>query len=254
MPGAGRAALDDGPGIAGRRGLVHDQRGGGALSRGLFELVGPAPVVGHRVTAKQLGVLGREARVVDKDDGGLAGHVHAGVVVPVVLGGHDAIADEHQLAVVETDRFGHVFRPDDRLGAMLDHLQRLAVATEHERLGVGGDGDQRYVLEIAVAVARGQAGGLELLGEVGQRLGLAGRGRAAALERVRRERLDVPAEGLLVDVAVDRRHGLRGDRIQRHGVRRDRALARDEAEGRRRGDERDRFHGRRTPMHDALDA
>ena len=84
---------------------------GGALPRGFLVLVGPAAVIGHRPAVERA----LEARwlvvgIVDQDDRGLPAHVDAGIVVPAVLGRVDAVADEHQLAVVEVD----VRRPRDR--------------------------------------------------------------------------------------------------------------------------------------------
>src|SRR5690606_25666168 len=177
-----QVVLRAGPGIAhhvpavGRtRGVVDDQRRGRALARGLLELVGPAAVVGHPLAFEQALVVGVEAGVVDQHDHGLALDVYAGVVVPVLLGGIHAVADEHQRAVLDAGVW--------LAGAGADHH----VVAERERARVAGDGeldrggrvgrglDHRHVLEPLAVVARLQADALHLRTDVLDRL-LAARG------------------------------------------------------------------------------
>ena len=92
--------LHRGPAIGGRGGLVHDQHAHGPLAGGFLVLVGPAAVIGHGLAVEpargRVARRGLEVGVIDQDDGHLALQVHALEVVPVPLGGLDAIADEDQ--------------------------------------------------------------------------------------------------------------------------------------------------------------
>src|SRR3546814_20919776 len=88
-----------------------------ALARGLLELVGPAPVIGHALAFEQALVAGVEAGVVDQDDDGLALHVDAGIVVPVLLGRVDAVADAHQRTVLDLDLALAAARVEPPVGA-----------------------------------------------------------------------------------------------------------------------------------------
>src|SRR3546814_2159938 len=79
----------------GRRGLVDDDRRGGALPRGFLVFVGPAPVIGHRAAVERaVAPGGFPVGIVDEDDDGLPRHVDAGIIVPAALGRVDAVADE----------------------------------------------------------------------------------------------------------------------------------------------------------------
>src|SRR5690606_33212038 len=152
---------------------------------GFLELVDPAPVIGHRPAVERaLERLGLVVRVVDQDLRGLPAHVDPGIVVPVLLWRDHAVADEHDLAVVEVDPLDFAIADADPVQA-----NRVALAGNGQRLVVaGGNLDQRHVLEPAAVVARLQPGALELLDQVGERLLLARRPRRAPLELVERER------------------------------------------------------------------
>ena len=63
------------PAVRRARVVVDDQRRRRALARGLLELVGPAPVIGHAPAFEQRRVVRMEARVVDEHDDRLALHV-----------------------------------------------------------------------------------------------------------------------------------------------------------------------------------
>ena len=184
---------DHGVGIGGGDGLVHDDAGGGALGGGDLVLVHPAAVVGHGFAAEDLRVelagLGIEdRRIVDEHDDGLAAHVHALVVVPVVLGGDDAIADEHDVAVLLLDMFHDAGGEADEV---VDVRERHRFAADGERKRGGGrDAHERHVLNVgAVGIAGLQAHFFELADEVGDGLFLAGRRGTAALKFVRGEDL-----------------------------------------------------------------
>src|SRR3546814_9619348 len=79
----------------GRRGLVDDDRRGGALPRGFLVFVGPAPVIGHRAAVERaVAPGGFPVGIVDEDDDGLPRHVDAGLIVPAALGRVDR-SEEH---------------------------------------------------------------------------------------------------------------------------------------------------------------
>ena len=71
---------------------MDDQYTDSATTRGLFVLVGPAAVVGHGLALEELLIVG--GRFIDDDEGDFAFEVDTGVVVPVVFGGMDAVADK----------------------------------------------------------------------------------------------------------------------------------------------------------------
>src|SRR5690606_11393484 len=99
---AGPARLDDVPAISRRLSLVNDDRGGGALPGRFLELVGPASVIGHRATVEfAFGFSDFPVRIVDEDDDRLPLYIKPGIVVPALFGGVDAIADEHDRAVLD---------------------------------------------------------------------------------------------------------------------------------------------------------
>ena len=123
LPGHGgnrvlRAAprrLHDLPAVG--RGFVGVNQDGArrTLPRGFLELVRPAAVIGQRRAAKQLRLLGRRRRIVDHDQRDLPLHVDARVVVPVVFGRDDAVADEDELSGRPHLRLLHAAEADDVL-------------------------------------------------------------------------------------------------------------------------------------------
>src|SRR3546814_10675854 len=120
-PGPGAFHRVPAVGRAGR--VVDDDRRLRALARGLLELVGPAPVIGHALAFEQALVAGVEAGVVDQDDDGLALHVDAGIVVPVLHGRVAAVADEHQRAVLALDIGLAGSRVEHHVGAELQLVE-----------------------------------------------------------------------------------------------------------------------------------
>ncbi len=95
----GPAARHRVPAVAANPGVVDQQNPGGALPGGFLELVGHGPVVGHGIALEQPRVLAGIARIADQHQHRLAANVDLGVVIPLVLRRHDAVADEHQLAL-----------------------------------------------------------------------------------------------------------------------------------------------------------
>ena len=146
--GAGPRRLDDLPRVGGRFVGVDEQRAGRALPRRLLELVGPAAVVGQRLAAEQGRLVGRRRRVVDHHQHPLPLHVDAGVVVPFLLGGDDAVADEHHLAAHRDLGVLDAREGDDVVTVLVGaagHAQREA-AIDHRF-------DDRHLLEVGAAVA-----------------------------------------------------------------------------------------------------
>ncbi|MNN26764.1 hypothetical protein D3C81_1402810 [compost metagenome] len=135
-----------------------------------------------------------EARVVDEHDHGLALPVLAGVVVPVLLGGINAVADEHQVAGVDLDFRLAAAGADDHVGAELQFLAAVAALDFQHGVRVGRGLGHRHVLEPAVAVARLQADALHLVADEVDRELLALAARRAAFEFIRGQVLDQFAE------------------------------------------------------------
>ena len=181
------------------------------LARGFLELVGPAPVIGHRATFEQTIAPRRlPVGIVDQDDHGLPVHIQPGIVVPALFGGDDAIADEDDRTVL------HVDPRDDAVGA-LHHLRSirqrdggLAPGKGHRRDVARGDLHHRHVLRPSTAHTGLQPRRLEPLDDIGDGLVLRRRRRRAALIRVGRQ---FPIDGL---ERLDRDRGLS---LRRDGCR-----------------------------------
>ena len=205
------------PAIRRTRRVVDDQRGGRALARGFFELVDPAAVPGHALAFEQRFVMRVEAGIVDQDHHGLALDVDPGVIVPVLFGRIDPVADEHQLAAVDLHLRLAAAGADHHVVAVLEHV-RLAVDVDGERgRFVGGGLHHRHGLEPFPVVARLQADALELRLDVVHRLVLARRAGPAAFEGVGSECPDVFGEIAGVDRIVEdmRRSGCRNISLRR---------------------------------------
>ena len=129
------------PRIAGRRRGVHDDHAGRAMARGAFVLVGPAAVVQARLAREQLRI---PVRIVVEHHQDLALDVHALEVVPLVLGRLDAVADEHQLGVL--DFVTAVGWPP--LRALIGRLPDVIV------VGTGGIAFDRVLLSPALLTVR----------------------------------------------------------------------------------------------------
>ena len=155
--GAAVAALHHRPGVRGGLGVVDDEQTGGAVAGGLLVLVAPAAVVRHRLALEHGGVVARVAGVVDEHHHGLALHVEAGVVVPLVLGGRHAVAGKHQRRVFDVNHRLLLLGEEHEVVAVLQ-LHRCAVARHRgNRVGPARDFHQRHRLEIAAIRARPQA-------------------------------------------------------------------------------------------------
>ena len=191
---------------------MDDERRTRALARGLFVLVGPAPVIAHALAAEQGFVAGVEARVVDEHHHRLALHVEAGVVVPVRFGRVHAVADEHHLAVLELHLGLTGARADHHVGAEGELARRATQRDLAHRGRIGRGFHHRHGLEIAVAIAGLEPESFELRFQVIDGEFLASATRGAAFELVRGQHLHVLGEILGRDFRAEavrrRRRGL----------------------------------------------
>src|SRR6266851_2036384 len=203
---AGVGVFDDVPAVAGEVGAVDDERADGSHAGGLFELVGPAAVVGEGVAAEEVGVGG--GWVADDAEDDFAFDVDVGVVVPVKLGGGDAVADEDD-GGIDVDGGGERAVGDGVVVAVLEvdgvesDSDAFRLFGDERHGGFGGDGihaDEVDLLEVGAVVAAGfEAVEGELGGDVlGGYLAAAQAG-AASFEEIVGEELDVGADLFGVD-------------------------------------------------------
>ena len=184
---AGPAVLDRRPAIGSGLGVVHDQGRGGALPGRFLELVGPAPIIGHRPAVERpLIALALPVGVVDQDDDRLPVHVDAGIIVPAHLRRVDPVADENEVAVVDCDMRLRAVGRADIVGAVGEiQIGVVGPRDMQHRAALERDLDQRHILVPAAVIARLEAGALEFMGEERDRAGLAVGARRAALKFVR---------------------------------------------------------------------
>jgi hypothetical protein len=205
---AGVGVLDDVPAVAGEVGAVDDERADGSHARGLFELIGPAAVVGEGIAAEEGWVFRGRVAYDAEDD--FAFDVDVGVVVPVELGRVDAVADEDD-GGVDVDGGGEGAVGDGVVVAVLevDGVEGdadLAVGTlgrDDGHGGFAGDGvhaDEVDLLEPGAVVAAGfEAVEGELGGDVLGGDFAAAEARAASFEEIVGEEAHVGADLFGVD-------------------------------------------------------
>src|SRR3546814_10036704 len=80
---------------------------------------------------------------LDQDDDRLALHIDAGIVVPALFGGVDAIADENDVAVLDRDIRLHAIARGDEIGPIFQRHRRRAAAETQRADILRGDLDQR---------------------------------------------------------------------------------------------------------------
>ena len=205
-----RRALDHRPRIAGRLGLVDDQRGNRAAPRRLLIFVHPAAVEGHRLAAELAGDRlprrGLEVGVVDQHHRDLALQVDALEIVPPALRCGHAIADEHHRRVGDGDAVDRPGRAEiDVVGKAQRHRRaRLVHRHIHRRLQLRVD-HRDFLRPPAVLAGRLEPRRLELLDQIGDRLVLARRARRTPLERVGSEGARDVRHPLHVDMRCSRR-------------------------------------------------
>ncbi len=232
------------PAVARQIGAVDDQGADRALARRLFELVGPASVIGHDARVEEFRILRR--RLVDDHQQHLAFDVHALEIVPAVFRRLDAIADEDD-GRVDVDPGG--------LGLVVGHvviaelqIQRTAVfrlqgGSRRRQCVHAGEFD---LLQVAAAVPRRfQAVEREFRGDVLCRNVAAPRTGPAALEQVIRQKAHVRTNAL----GIDAPHG--GRHVDGKPEFRGRVRARPCTGGQPRGNTQDE-RGRRERLHCSL--
>ena len=191
---AGPARLHDIPAIGGGHRVMDDDRGGCALARGFLIFVGPAAIIGHRAAVEGAGQAGRLViGIIHQDDDGLPLHIHAGIVVPALFRGVDAIAHEDDRAVLDRNmRLGRAIGADHHFGAIGGGDGGFAAGEGQRRDILRGDLDQRDILEPAAIIAGLQAQLREFGREQRQRLLLARRSGRAPFIGVGRQFLHQP--------------------------------------------------------------
>src|SRR3546814_9917816 len=104
-------------------------------------------VIGHRPAVElALDLLGLPIGIVDQDDDRLALHIDAGIVVPALFGGVDAIADENDVAVLDRDIRLHAIARGDAIGPIFQRHRRRAAAEPKRAAILRGDIAKRDVL------------------------------------------------------------------------------------------------------------
>ncbi len=81
-----------------------------SLTRGFFEFVGPAAVIGERSAGKKIRVL--RGRLIHQHEQHLALHVHVLVVVPVEFGSIDPVAHPNDVGVDVIERLARFIHGD----------------------------------------------------------------------------------------------------------------------------------------------
>src|SRR3546814_17461043 len=91
----------------------------------------PYPPLFRAAVELALDLLGLPIGIVDQDDDRLALHIDAGIVVPALFGGVDAIADENDVAVLDRDIRLHAIARGDEIGPIFQrHRTRAPAQTQ----------------------------------------------------------------------------------------------------------------------------
>ena len=169
---------------------MNDDGAEGTLAAGFLKLIAPAAVIGHRLAVKLARFWQGEAGIVNQDQGNLALHVQSLVVVPIVFGCLDAIADKDQGRIFDLDALIVVATAQHDI---LTVVHRQVTQGDVLRLA-GGVAHHRYGLQEAAIVGAYQPGGGKGLAKViqGQLLTLSRRG--TALKFIRGEGLNIQPE------------------------------------------------------------
>ena len=204
-PGSGH----DIPAIGGRFGLVDQDHAGGTLPGGFLILVGPATVIGHGIAVEEAGLRVGITGVVDQHDHRLACNIEAFIVVPVIFGGHDAIAHKDKIAVLDLNLVGGQLGPVDDVFAHAQ-AQRLAIMGDVKtgRFRIERDLQQRYRLEIASVESRFQTDAGHLVGNPLACGDSAFGCRRAARESIVGQGRNAPAQIGFLDRRCGRRRGV----------------------------------------------
>ena len=195
-------SLHDLPAVSGRVRRVDEDRADGALLRRHHVLVVPPAVPEARLACEDARIV---LRVVVHHEEDLAREIRVLVVVPLVLGRHDAVADEDDLRVLDFRLQLLDSREGDEVGARLP-LRLAALRAEDGRPGEGRlDADQRHLLNPAAAGGtRLDVHGLHLRLDIRLSQAVAARCGAPPLEEIGGEEADVGANPLWRDRARGR--------------------------------------------------
>ena len=152
---AGVGIAHDFPGIAGHVGLVNENGSNGPFARGFFVFVNPAAVVSERLAGEKFRIV--RGRLVDQHEQNLPFDIHTFVIVPVVFGRFDAVADVDNLGVnigfgllglIVGNVFVEWFEVERMKG------RRTLRRNEREtRVGAGRNANHRNFLQIRPVVA-----------------------------------------------------------------------------------------------------
>src|ERR1035438_2891090 len=182
-----------------RSSAVDDEGADSSAAGGFLVFVSPAAVVGESLAGEEVGVVG--GWVADDDEDDFAADIDVGVVIPLVLGRGDAVADEDD-GGVDVDERSVARVVDDVVGAEGEGHGGAGGGREREDGGVAVDGhaEEGYLLEEGAVVTAGlEAGEGELGGDVfGGEIASADAG-AAAFEKIVGEEADVGANFFGVD-------------------------------------------------------
>ncbi len=181
-------AFDNAPAIAGRFGVVDDDRSRCTLTRGFFILVGPATVEGHRAAIERaFKPIGFIVGIVDQNNHCLAGDIDAFIIVPAALGRVDPVTDKNHLAVGNLCRGVFAIGHTDPFAAEV--IDQIGVAIgDGERCEIlAGNLDKRNILNPAVAIPGLKAGGSEAFSKQRDGQFLTFAARHAAFELVARQ-------------------------------------------------------------------
>ena len=135
---------------------MNENRADSPFARGFFVFVNPAAVVSERLAGEKLRIV--RGRLVDQHEQDFALDVHALVIVPVVFGRFDAIADVDDVGV--NLGFGLLRLIVGDVIVERFEVERIKARTfggnEREaRVGAGRDADHRNFLQIGAVVAGG---------------------------------------------------------------------------------------------------
>ena len=137
--GSGPTVLHRAPGIRRRLGFVHDEGAGRPLTCGLLVLVGPPPVVRHRVSIEQRSVFRGEPGVVDQHHHGLATNVQSLVIVPAVLGRHRPVPNKHHLRVADRNTVHPARGPNHDLVTVAESTRGIPAPNPQRCVGISRD-------------------------------------------------------------------------------------------------------------------
>ena len=143
------------PTIAGSLGIMQHQTACGPLTTCLLELIEPSSIIGHITSSEKLGVV--VARIVYHSNHNLALHIDVGIVVPTILRGMDAKANEYIFRLRQHHLVGSTSRPHHHIIRIAQLCLLSAFYRQLAALRLGCDRDQLEGLKPAAVESRLQA-------------------------------------------------------------------------------------------------